>query len=74
MDQEQVSVVVGEPMKRKTLKSGIEIWTYAENLSGDAFRETEFPVGWYYNWAKLKFERGTLIGMDVQQVDWKTDL
>ena len=74
MNQEQVKVVVGDPSKRKVLKGGIEVWTYDRNLSGNAFLEAEFPVSWYYKWAKLKFDRETLVDIEVQQIEWKIDL
>ena len=74
MNQEQVRVIAGEPSKRKILRDKIEMWTYNRDLSGEAFREAEFPTGWYYGWAKLKFQNGALVDIAVRQIEWKIDL
>ena len=73
MSQEQVKAMVGQPSKRKILINEVEVWTYDKDLSGEAFREAEFPTGWYYGWAKLKFQRGTLVDIAVRQIEWKID-
>lgn len=74
MDQEQVKVIVGEPSKQKILRDEVEVWTYDRDLSGEAFREAEFPTGWYYGWAKLKFKNGALVDIAIRQIEWKIDL
>ena len=74
MSQEQVKVIVGEPSKRKILRDKVEVWTYDRDVSGEAFREAEFPTSWYYGWAKLKFQNGALVDIAVRQIEWRIDL
>ncbi|MBI3304294.1 MAG: hypothetical protein HYZ72_19690 [Deltaproteobacteria bacterium] len=74
MNQEQVKVIVGEPSKQKILMDKVEVWIYDRDLSGETFREAEFPTGWYYGWAKLKFKNGALMDIAVRQIEWKIDL
>jgi len=63
MNKEQIVLVLGEPIRKKTLRNNNQLWVY----KGDRTNKGEFD--WYYGWGKLYFQDDILNDIEVQYID-----
>lgn len=63
MRKGHVFLLTGEPTKKKILRDNKELWIY----KGDRYKKGE--CDWYYHWAKLMFEHGVLIDIQLKNIN-----